>query len=57
MQEVECLRECIDEFLVLGGIFSQINLSLAVTGVLVILATLLEILIGFIIMLIDNRHL
>jgi hypothetical protein len=38
MQQIETLGQGVDEFLVLGGILAEVNLRLAVAGVLVVLA-------------------
>ena len=56
MEQIEALGQCIDELLVLSGILSQINLRFAVAGVAVILALVQEELVGFIVVLIEDRH-
>ena len=56
MEQIKTFSECIDELLVLGSIFTQINLCLAVAWVLVVLAALQEVLVLLVLVLVDDRH-
>ena len=46
MEQVEGFGQGVDELLVLGGIFAQIDLGLAVAGIVVVLAAVEEIVAG-----------
>ena len=57
MQQVETLSQGINQLLVLGGILTQVNLGLAVTGIRVILTAGQEIVALLIIVLIKDGYL
>ena len=56
MQEIQSLCQGINEFLVLGGILTQIDLRLPVTGIIVILPAGEEIITRLIIVLVQDGH-
>ena len=56
MQQIESLGQGVDELLVLGGILTQIDLCLAVTGIVVILALVEEIVILLVVVLVEDGH-
>ena len=56
MEEVETFGEGIDELLVLGGILTEIDLRLAVTGIAVVLAALQEVVALLVVVLVDDGH-
>ena len=56
MQEIEAFGQSIDEFLVLSCILAQIDLSLAVTGIFIVLAAVEEIAVRLVVMLVDDGH-
>ena len=54
MEQVETFSQCVDEFLVLGGILTQIDLCLAVTWIVVILTFAEEVVARLIVVLIED---
>ena len=56
MKQVQTFCQCIDKLLVLRRIFTQINLSLTVTQIIVVLTLIQEVSVGLVIMLVDNGH-
>ena len=56
MEQIQTLGEGVDEFLVLGGILSEIHLRLAVTGITVILTLVQEVRVRLVIVLVEDGH-
>ena len=56
MQQVETLGKSIDKFLILGSILAQVNLGLAVAGIVVILTAGQEIVTRLIVVLVKNGY-
>ena len=57
MKQIETFGKSIYKFLILSGILAQINLGLAVTGIIIILTAGKEIVALLIVVLIQNGHL
>ena len=56
MQQIEALSQCVDQFLVLGSILTQINLGLTVTRIFVVLTIVQEVSVRLVVVLVDNGH-
>ena len=56
MQQVQTFGQSIDELFVLGSILTEVNLGLAVAGIAIILALVQEIVVGLIVVLIEEWH-
>ena len=56
MQQIQTFGQGVDEFLVLSGILTQVNLGLAVAGIAVVLALVQEVGVGLVVVLVEDRH-
>ena len=56
MEQIECFGQGIAQFLVLSGIFAQIDLRLTVARIAVILAAGLKIGVGFVVVFVQYGH-
>ena len=56
MEQIKTLGQSVDELLVLGGILTQIDLRLAVAGIFIVLALVEEVVVGLVVVLVDDGH-